>query len=1265
MSLEIEMLNGATNGNGYQVDGYNGDSNGSMKPNEDLNNYDTVFPSLPSNGANLTINDVWNNNDNNKLSVKRHQTTTQVFHVPVEERKYKDVAGNSFGNETNKKCNEIATRMGVKVEICCSKDQSLHIVISGNEEKVLDAKKAIIAELQTERDFKMKVPKDQHKFLIGKGGIVLKDLQEKTCTKIQVPKPESNLEYITITGPKDGIDQAVHDIQIIIDEQSKTGMERLNIPKIYHPWIRGINNELANDIAARTGAKINIPPSHSDKDEIVVSGDREKVDLACQEIKRIYKEKSKLNVTKLAIQITKSQHKLIIGKNGSTVQDIFRDYDVYVQVPKSDSPSETIFLFGEESKLGAALSQVCAKANSIVNIKIDVPSWLHRHMIGEKGANISKITADFPNTHVKFEPDNKITLDGPPDEVEKVKERLQTITAGLKQIMICEEISVESRFFPQLIGKKNDHLSKLNKEYGVVVRLPNENSTNGLVRIEGPPDSVQKAKAEFVELLKKLENERSKDIIIEQKYHSSLIGKSGKNLNEIRAKFNDIQINIPNQDEKSEVITIRGNKNDVEKCYKHLQQVVKELQESKYQEEVPIFKEFHRIIIGKSGAFIKKIRDDTQTRIDVPAENSDSNMITIIGKQENVMKARKLFEEKIKELVNIKEDSVEIPHNLHTALIGKGGAIIKQIRKDCGGVIINFPAENTTSNKITIKGPLEEIKKAKAELLKLAEEKNDLSYSEDIVVKAEYHKFLVGRKGNNINTLRDKHNVRVIFPSSNGVQPSADADAPNPNDVIILIGKKENVKAVRAELEAAVKNLEEQITDEVHVDQKWHKNFTARRAKLINEISDENCNVKISFPKAPNSDIVTLKGPRDAVEAAKKRITERVFEFENQVTIEVVIPQMHHVAVIGKGGNNSQKISDDFKVELKFPAKSTADANGAIEQNGDFEQQDSSSQASPSKSDIVLISGLKDDCEKAKEALLALVPQSKDVEFPKKFHKELLVNKAEFLINFSNNFKVQVKVPKKDDNVDRLTIIGTPEHLVDAEKALVEKLNDLELSNYCVELTNIKPELIPQLRGRKGAEAARLEKKFQVKIDFSRIGEPDKIIIRGVQKNVLDCESHIKQKIKEDESKISEEIQIDNRVHSRLIGTQGKSLAKIIEKFKVDIKFAGRDSDAVVVKGDNQDRIDEAIDYLKNLEEEYLQDVVDKEAYTHPSRQQGGGEATTNGSSKGFVVRGAPWEQQANQNAPDTSNMEDFPTITSAVTGPGAASKTTWGPSRK
>lgn len=1225
--------------------------------------YDDGFPSLPNTGTNFTENNVWNN-----ISMtKRHtMNTTQVFHVPVEERRYKDVA-NSFGNETNKKCMEIADTYGVKVEICCSKDLSLHIVLSGPEEKVNEAKSFIVKELQTEHDHKLRVPKEQHKFLIGKAGSVLRELQDKTNTAIQIPKLDSQSDTITITGPKEGIEQAIHEIQIICDEQSKTGFERLDIPKLIHPWIRGINNEIVNDIAARTGAKINIPPPQIEKDEIAVSGEKEKVEQACAEIKRIHKSKAK--VTKLAIQITKSQHKLIIGKNGSTVQEIFKDFDVYVQVPKADSTSETIYLFGEEAKLGAALSMVCAKANSIVNIKIEVPSWLHRYLIGEKGANISKITADYPGTHVKFETDNKITLDGPPEEVEKVKERLELIVSGLKKSMVCEVVTVDPKYFPQIVGKKYENITKLNKEHGVNIRVPSIEEKSNIIRIEGAPEGVKKAKLEFLELAKKVENERSKDIIIEQKYHSNLIGKNGKNLADIRSKFNDVQIQIPNQEEKSEIVTIRGNKVDVENCFRYLQKTIKDMQENNYQDEIHIFKQFHRMLIGKQGTFIRKIREDTQTRIEVPAEDSDSDSIIIVGKQENVRKARAFIEEKVRELVKVEEDYVEIAHSLHTALIGRGGAIIKQIRQECGNVLINFPPEGSEgksgSDKITLKGPREEIEKAKKELLKLAKEKNEISYSEDVPAKLEYHRFLVGKKGNNVNTLREQYNVRIIFPSNakdNNNNKNVSA-SPQCQDLITIIGAEKNVKAVRVEIEKTLRNLEEQVTDEVNVDQKWHKNFTAKRAKLINKISDDNCNVKISFPKS-ESNVVVLKGPKDAIENAKKQILDIVYELENHVSIELPVMQKYHVSLIGKKGINSSQISEQFKVELQFPAKIDE-----VQNNDDNEN--SSTPASPSKSDIIIISGLKEACEKAKEALLALVPISENFDFPQKFHMNLLVNKAEVLRDLSNQYNVQINVPKKGDDCNYVTVVGTRDNIESAKVGLADKLNEFELHNFQVEINDVKPDLISQLRGRNGNEVKKLQDKYEVRIDFSRRGEPDKITIKGLEKNVKKLEEYIKKKIADEEAKTSEEITIDNRVHSRIIGQKGKAIAKVMEKFNVDVKFPNRNSDIVIVKGANAEAVEDACDHLKNLEEEYLQDVIERDAYRHPSSVNEDNYSKTNGNSNGFVVTGAPWEsgrngKRSNDPAPDTGNMDLFPTMIAASVGGGDAQgqKASWGPRR-
>lgn len=1307
MSVEIveNLVNGSGSGSETHTDtSPTTSSKSSAKLGEESreeNLYDDAFPSLPAAGggagASAALGSAWGGSS--AASANKKQNTTQIIRVSADERRSND----SFGNETKKKYEEIASTHGVKIEMCHNKDQTLHVVISGREDRVNEAKRAIVNELKVETESKLKIPKEHHKFLIGKSGAILKDLQERTCTKIQVPKPDANTDVIVIKGLKEDVEQAVNEIQGIVDEQSKTSVERLNIPKLYHPWLRGTNNEIATDIATRTGAKVNIPPAMVEKDEIVVSGDREKVEAAVQELKRIYAAKAKLNVTKVALQINKSQHKLIIGKNGQTVHDIFKDYDVYVQVPKLDSPSDTILLFGEEAKLGAALSQVIAKSNSVVTVKIDVPSWLHRHMIGEKGANISKITADFVNTHVKFETDDKITIDGPPDEVEKVRERLEAITLNLKQVMTCEELSIDPKMYPQLLGQKKTDvhvIARLNKELGVVIRLPANaetgTCTSNVVRIEGPPDAVRKCKQELTETVAKLIDERSKDIIIDQKFHSNLIGKGGKTLNEIRSKFNDVQINIPAASEKSDVVTIRGNKNDVEKCYKYLQQHVKDMQESNYKEEIQIVKEFHRIIIGKGGAFIKKIRDDTHTRIDIPSNESESNAIVLTGKQENVLKAKALIEDKIRELVNIKEDYLEVPHQYHTALIGKQGHIIKQIRSDCGGVVISFPPEsNANDDRIVLKGTAEDIKRAKAELLKLVDMRHELGYSEEISVRLDYHKFLVGRKGTNVNTLRDKHNVRIIFPSaSNGSAENGAAEV----GVITIIGKKESVKAARAELEESVKSLDEQITDELNVDPKWHKNFTTKRGKLISEISVDNCNVKISFPKGANETKVAIKGPKDAVESAKKRILDYVHRFENQVTIPVVIPQQYHAAVIGKKGANSQKISDDFHVNIQFHAKGS-EANGGehnqSQEGGENETATTTSPASsadnsPSKSngsspDTVLISGFKGDCEKAREALLALVPQREEVAFSAKYHKDLLADKAKILKDFQNDYNVQVNVPKKSENeADFVSVIGTRENIKEAREALGRLLEDLERTNFTAELgegVNLT-ELIPFLRGRNGVEAERLSKKFDVRLDFSKKGEPDRIVIRGVREKVEACETFLRKKIEDEESKLSQEVSIDSRVHSRIIGGQGKTLAKIQEKYKVEIKFQGRNNDVVIVKGSDTEQIEDACEHLKNLEEEYLQDVIDREMYTHPSSKSGsGGSSHDSGKeSKGFVVRGAPWEQQhSNHNSPkhqngnannshepvpDTNNMDLFPTISAATDG-AAARTMTWGPLRK
>ena len=65
----------------------------------------------------------------------------------------------------------------------------------------------------------LKIPKEHHRFVIGKEGQKLKNIELSTATKISIPRHDDSSDIIKIVGTKEGIDKAQHQIQMISDEQ--------------------------------------------------------------------------------------------------------------------------------------------------------------------------------------------------------------------------------------------------------------------------------------------------------------------------------------------------------------------------------------------------------------------------------------------------------------------------------------------------------------------------------------------------------------------------------------------------------------------------------------------------------------------------------------------------------------------------------------------------------------------------------------------------------------------------------------------------------------------------------------------------------------------------------------------------------------------------------------------------------------------------------------------------------------------------------------
>lgn len=76
----------------------------------------------------------------------------------------------------------------------------------------------------------------------------------------------------------------------------------------------------------------------------------------------------KKNTTTIAVEVKKSQHKYVVGPKGNTLQEILDRTGVSVEIPPSDSSSETVILRGEPDRLGQALTEVYAKVRSPLHL---------------------------------------------------------------------------------------------------------------------------------------------------------------------------------------------------------------------------------------------------------------------------------------------------------------------------------------------------------------------------------------------------------------------------------------------------------------------------------------------------------------------------------------------------------------------------------------------------------------------------------------------------------------------------------------------------------------------------------------------------------------------------------------------------------------------------------------------------------------------------------------------------------------------------------
>lgn len=486
--------------------------------------------------------------------------------------------------------------------------------------------------------------------------------------------------------------------------------------------------------------------------------------------------------------------------------------------------------------------------------------------------------------------------------------------------------------------------------------------------------------------------------------------------------------------------------------------------------------------------------------------------------------------------------------------------------------------------QVTIRGPKDDVERAKQQLIELTTERQLSSFSVEVRAKTQHHKFLIGKNGANIKKVRDSTGARIVFPTEK------DED----QEAITIIGKEEAVLKAKKELENTIKEIDNSTELEITVKPEHHKHFVARRGEVLHKITEQFGGVMISFPR-PNvmSDKVILKGAKEFIEGAKQRMEEIVADLESRVTIDCVIEQKHHRNVMGAKGSKIQAITAEHDVLIKIPDKDMQDGGTIYE----YEQINGSAD-DPKPWDVIRITGKEVNCLAAKEALLSLVPVTIEVEVPFDFHRSIIGQKGNDVRQLMNNYDVRVSFAPAEQKSDIIKITGCPSNVEEAKKAIIEKCKELEQSrldrearSYVLKV-DVKSEFHPKIIGRKGAVVSKIRADHDVQINFPKQGDPESetITIIGYENNTQTAKEAIMKIINELTDMAKDEVSIDTRVHSRLIGARGRNIRKIMDMFKVDIKFPrSEDSDPTLVTiFGSDDAVAEAKDHLLNLEEEYV-----------------------------------------------------------------------------
>ncbi|CAE6430764.1 unnamed protein product [Rhizoctonia solani] len=804
------------------------------------------------------------------ISTKTANITQRVRDVPVKIFPFIDGRRSDY--------EEAASNEGFSIVVNPT-PESREISVSGDRQgvvKTVEQIKKDIEELENSiTSISIPVKKPKHRLLVGD---FAQELMTTAKCAIELPEDPEN-EIVTLWGLSEDLPNGLmainkqgeskHTQTIIIPVPSGPICEYLvttaYFGSIWGPKFPGVEG---------------YPVPRGKGHVIDFVGDKEAVAPVVKDLNKLFQD---LAGSVRQVEIDWLLHKPLAGKFAKKIEQFRTANHTEVHFPEESEEKSTVLLvydLGKNSsktekkkhldEVERELKKLVAETGNIRAEEVTVDKKWHQAIVGKNESNLNAIIGEDKALSIKFgsqaraNGDNSLSEDtilirGPSSDVTRAVEAIKQLAEAAKNDEIessyVTEFDIPQEYARHIVGSGGSGINKLREQLDVKVDLNDDGDKEGAdgkkkgkkptakthVKITGKKANANEAKKRILAQVDRLEDETTETLKIPNKYHSGLIGSAGKYVSRLEEKYG-VKINFGGEESRGrgqagnlgpDEVMVKGGKKGVASAKSELMEAYEYEKETNQVIEFTVPTRAVARILGRGGSQINEIKEDTNTQIDVEkADTYDSKVetsITVRGTKAAIADAKKRILAIASEVGEETTVTVNIESRFHRNLIGAGGQGLRDLVAKVGGPsepkaqagLIHFPRNGEPDDEVTLRGEPALVKKLQKELEKIVAELRDRVVL-GVDIPAHHHRALIGRGGQHLNELQDRHNVTVQFPGSRsyyqiGEPENADELAEAPAENIV------KVSGSRSACEKAMKEMsdrpapQEQVTTTVTV----------------------------------------------------------------------------------------------------------------------------------------------------------------------------------------------------------------------------------------------------------------------------------------------------------------------------------------------------------------------------------------------------------------------------------------------------------------